>query len=74
MSSESDSEISRNKEMIERCVHITVLCVIADSIVRVISVLPSTVDGLYIQGLEETEKLEQLKEHNEEEEDRMNDS
>ena len=44
------------------------------SIVRVISVLLPTVDGVYIQGLEEAEKLEKVKEDSEEEEDRMNDS
>ena len=74
MSSESDNEISRNKEMIERCVSVVVLCSCTYlCIVRVISVLPPTVDGLYIQGLEEEKKLEKLKEDFEEE-DSLNDS
>ena len=38
---------------------------------RVISVLPPTVDGLYIQGLEEAERLEEVEE---EEEDKTNNS
>ena len=74
MSSESDNEISRNKEMMERCVCGCVCgCIyVSRCNFRVISVLPPTVDGLYIQGLEEAERLEEVEE--EEEEDKMNNS